>query len=112
MTSIYFPKFALLLFFISNLISILLLRGTKLALVVVSAGGSLDFRLRCKECLVHEALVARDTGASEVSRAELQENIRRLIQCIHDLKHRDSRQFLPLDAVLSMASIETYSYTI
>lgn len=56
--------------------------------------------------------MARETGASEVSRAELEENICRLIQCIHDLKHRDSRQFLPLEAVVSMASIITYSYTI
>ena len=56
--------------------------------------------------------MARDTGASEVSRAELREDVLRLIQCIHELKHRDSREFLPLDVVVSTASIETYSCTI
>ena len=51
-------------------------------------------------------------GVIEVSRAELQENVHHLIQCIYGLKCRDLPMPLPLDAAISIASIQTYSYII
>lgn len=55
---------------------------------------------------------AEHVGAIEVSRAELQENVHRSIQCIYGLKCRDLPMSLPLDAAVSTTTIQTYSYTI
>jgi hypothetical protein len=54
---------------------------------------------------------AGHVGASEVSRAKLQENIDRSIEYLRLKMQGYSPLFLPLDVVISMASIQTYSYT-